>query len=137
MSSCDIVGSEAALHDRKGRQNLILEAFAEYLHASDQSLPATEILSRWIKERLDAPVITNVDRVLHCEISIANKNAKTALPSKQEGQQLCFRGTSKSGRRLLKSLYEYCQSYEQQKWARYIHNLKASDFRAGELSDPT
>ena len=40
---------------------MILEAFAEYLHAADQSLPATEVLSCWIKERLDAPVLTNVD----------------------------------------------------------------------------
>lgn len=115
---------------------MILEAFAEYLHASDQSLPATEILSRWIKERLDAPVITNVDRVVHCEISIAPQNPRNAASTEQEGRQLAFTGTSKSGRRLLKSLYEYCQSYEQQKWARYIHNLKASDFRAGELRDP-
>lgn len=113
---------------------MILEAFAEYLQASDQSLPATEVLSRWIKERLDSPAITNVDRVVHCEISIAN----VELPADKSNSQparLVFRGTSKSGRRLLKSLYEYCQSFEQQKWARYIHNLKASDFRAGELRD--
>lgn len=112
---------------------MILEAFAEYLHASDQSIPATEVLSRWIKERLDAPVITNVDRVINCEISIA-KVAKTA-DRKEPAEKLAFKGNSKSGRQLLKSLYEYCQSYEQQKWARYIHGLKASDFRAGELRD--
>lgn len=112
---------------------MILEAFAEYLHASDQSIPATEVLSRWIKERLDAPVLTNVDRVVHCEISIA-KVAKKA-DCKETAPALAFKGNSKSGRLLLKSLYEYCQSYEQQKWARYIHNLKASDFRAGELRD--
>lgn len=108
---------------------MILEAFAEYLHASDQSLPATEVLSRWIKERLDAPVLTNVDRVVHCEISIAK------VANKEPDKKLAFRGNSKSGRQLLRSLYEYCQSYEQQKWARYVHNLKASDFRAGELRD--
>ncbi|PZM79147.1 MAG: hypothetical protein DKT66_21940 [Candidatus Melainabacteria bacterium] len=112
---------------------MILEAFAEYLHASDQSIPATEVLSRWIKERLDAPVLTNVDRVVHCEISIAKVVKKTDC--KEPAPKLAFRGNSKSGRQLLKSLYEYCQSYEQQKWARYIHNLKASDFRAGELRD--
>lgn len=118
---------------------MILEAFAEYLHASDQSLPATEVLSRWIKERLDAPVLTNVDRVIHCEFSVAKVGEKNAISGGHKpssGQQLAFKGTSKSGRRLLKSLYEYCQSYEQQKWARYIHNLKASDFRAGEVRDP-
>lgn len=114
---------------------MILEAFAEYLHASDQSLPATEVLSRWIKERLDAPVITNVDRVVHCEFSIARVAGRENCSDKP-GSKLAFKGNSKSGRQLLKSLYEYCQSYEQQKWARYVHNLKASDFRAGELSDP-
>lgn len=113
---------------------MILEAFAEYLHASDQSLPATEVLSRWIKERLDAPVITNVDRVVHTEISIAKVTSK-ATCKEQAGQAVAFKGNSKSGTQLLKSLFEYCQSYEQQKWARYIHNLKASDFRAGELRD--
>ncbi len=112
---------------------MILEAFAEYLHASDQSIPATEVLSRWIKERLDAPVLTNVDRVVHCEISIAKVTNKADC--KEPAAKLAFKGNSKSGRLLLKSLYEYCQSYEQQKWARYIHNLKASDFRAGELRD--
>jgi len=117
---------------------VILEAFAEYLHAADQSIPATEVLSRWIKERLAAPVMTNVDRVLHCEISIAEvggQNTASRRDQNPDAQQLAFRGTSKSGRQLLRSLYEYCQSYEQQKWARYIHNLKASDFRAGELRD--
>ena len=114
---------------------MILEAFAEYLHAADQSLPATEVLSRWIKERLDAPVLTNVDRVMHCEISIAKGSDKEASSQSAPVSKLVFRGNSKSGRRLLKSLFEYCQSYEQQKWARYVHNLKASHFRAGELHD--
>lgn len=114
---------------------MILEAFAEYLHAADQSLPATEVLLRWIKERLDAPVLTNVDRVLHCEISIARESDKYAVSGSSPVHNLVLRGNSKSGRRLLKSLLEYCQSYEQQKWARYVHNLKASHFRAGELHD--
>jgi hypothetical protein len=114
---------------------VILEAFAEYLHAADQSLPATEVLSRWIQERLAAPVLTNVDRVLHCEISIARESDKQAASGSSQAHKLVLRGNSKSGRRLLKSLLEYCQSYEQQKWARYVHHLKASHFRAGELHD--
>ncbi len=69
---------------------MILEAFAEYLHAADQSLPATEVLSRWIKERLDAPVLTNVDRVMHCEISIAKGSDKRRFQSKCSSQQACL-----------------------------------------------
>lgn len=39
-----------------------------------------------------------------------------------------FSGSSDSGERLLKSLYEYAASYEQQRWSRWVHSLKASDF---------
>jgi hypothetical protein len=112
---------------------VIIEAFAEYLHAADQSLPATEVLATWIKGRLDSPVVTQVDRVMHCEISFAHRFENGS--ESHNPKTLAFRGLSKSGRILLKSLYEYCQSYEQQKWARYIHRLKASDFSAEELRD--
>ncbi len=40
-----------------------------------------------------------------------------------------FKGASQSGDRLLKSLVEYCLSIEHQKWARFVHSLKASDFK--------
>jgi hypothetical protein len=40
-----------------------------------------------------------------------------------------FKGTSTSGSRLLNSLYEYAMSYEQLKWSRFIHSVKASDFK--------
>jgi hypothetical protein len=46
-----------------------------------------------------------------------------------------FKGTSSSGKRLLKSLYEYCQSYDQQKWSRFVHKLKASDFRERHIGN--
>lgn len=116
---------------------MILEAFAEYLHAADPNIPATDLLGKWLWEKLTQPAISNVDRVLHCEMSIcAAKGVKGAnadaepMPRYQSGgkQEYGFKGTSDSGRRLLKSLYEYCCSYEQQKWARWVHKLKASDF---------
>ena len=60
------------------------------------------------------------------------KEAEKALDYKKAvGTRTCayyFRGASPSGERLLKSLYEYCMSLEQQKWARFLHSLKASDF---------
>ncbi len=40
-----------------------------------------------------------------------------------------FKGASASGRKLLKSLWEYSQSFEQQRWSRFLHGLKASDFQ--------
>jgi len=51
---------------------------------------------------------------------------------KGEGSAFFFKGTSNSGSRLLNSLYEYSMSYEQHKWSRFVHSVKASDFRLPE-----
>jgi len=113
---------------------MILEAFADYLHAADPAKPATDILAQWLLEKLSTPPITNVDRVLHCEMAISgspSKQSKRKSPagSSSDYSSSTFKGKSSSGTRLLKSLYEYCQSYDQQKWSRFVHKLKASDFR--------
>jgi len=142
---------------------VILEAFSKYLHEADPSLPSTDVLARWLWEKLSMPPVSNVDQVIHCEITICRASA--AEKNSQNGCQLLipkfetdirctderrrarpyrpeendrdvvyvFRGTSKSGERLLNSLREYCLSYEHQKWARWIHNLKASDFAVKDL----
>lgn len=129
---------------------MILEAFAEYLHNADPKIPADEVLAKWLFERLSSPPETNVDRVLHMEVSIlrapkaakslkrlremtAGTNAAEAVSIYQSGGRskepaYVFRGASDSGKRLLKGLHEYCMSYDQQKWARFVHHLKASDF---------
>ena len=118
-----------------GNSTLILEAFAEFLHAADPNMPATDVLAQWLWKRLSTPPANNVDKVLHCEMAIcqAGGQATGISPSSDIGSgkktvTYVFRGTSDSGKRLLKSLYEYCQSYDQQRWARWVHNLKASDF---------
>jgi hypothetical protein len=110
---------------------LILEAFAEYLHNADPKLAATEVLAEWLWKRLSAPPLTNVDRVLHYGITLCQVRGTGKHESGGSGRKVgvyTFRGTCDSGRRLLKSLYEYCQSYDQQRWSRWVHTLKASDF---------
>jgi hypothetical protein len=112
---------------------VILEAFAKYLHAADPTVPASAILGRWLWERLTIPPEQMYDRVLRAEVSVevADKNSK--FPQVR-GWALAlvpgylFSPTSDSGRRLLRSLYEYASSYEQQKWSRWVHCVKASDF---------
>jgi len=112
---------------------VILEAFAEYLQLADDKIPATDILARWLWERLSVPTESVVDRVLHCEIGLSiAKNPRRTQAAKSLGNgrpTYVFKGNSASGARLLKSLYEYCLSYEQQKWSRWVHTLKASDFK--------
>jgi hypothetical protein len=117
---------------------LILEAFAEYLHSTDEKTPATDVLARWLWERLSTPPETAVDRVLHLEVKLLLAREASSSPSSRSDlthesnfrhePAYVFRGTSSSGSKLLKQLYEYCLSYEQQRWARWVHSLKASDF---------
>ncbi len=120
---------------------MILEAFSKYLHESDPDLSSMEVLARWLWEKLSMPPQCNVDQVIQCEIIICRQEPNDGDPvfcelftpqpentSDLVDSTFVFRGNSKSGERLLNSLREYGQSYEQQKWARWIHNLKASDF---------
>jgi hypothetical protein len=115
---------------------MILEAFAKYLQTADNSVSSTAILSRWLWERLTLPAETIIDQVLQCELRLLRVRQAS-------GQRLSFhltdtpgypplyyvfQGNSISGLRLLASLYEFSLSYEQQKWARWVHSLKASDF---------
>ena len=111
---------------------MILEAFAKYLHSADQELPATDILARWLWERLSIPPENAVDNVLHCEIAIAapKQGGKDTLrfEVRGKGPVYTFKGLSQSGRKLLHSLNQYALSFEQQKWSRWVHKVKASDF---------
>ncbi len=111
---------------------MILEAFARYLQSAPPELSAESVLARWLWERLSIPPETAVDRVLHCEIGITVPRArgeKLTIEAGSKGRHYAFKGLSDSGRKLLNSLHQYALSYEQQKWARWVHGLKASDFK--------
>lgn len=115
---------------------MILDAYARYLQKADQSNSAVAILARWLWERLSIPPETVVDQVLHCELRLvrirqASKQRLALRLTDVPGYQplsYVFKGNSPSGLRLLESLYQFSLSYEQQKWARWVHSLKASDF---------
>jgi hypothetical protein len=106
---------------------MILEAFADYLRDCNPDSSATRVLSRWLWEKLTQPPQSTVDRVLHEEIEI-NRNVNLSVGSRRMGVTYTFAGASASGRKLLNSLYEYALSYEQQRWSRWVHQIKASDF---------
>lgn len=111
---------------------MIIEAFAKYLQSSGPEQSAVSVLVRWLWERLTLPAQNNVDRVIKHEISIERGGAPVNSKSTEEysaDSRYTFVALSDSGSRLLKSLYEYAMSYEQQKWARWVHCVKASDFK--------
>ncbi|QQR56919.1 MAG: hypothetical protein IPG59_18280 [Candidatus Melainabacteria bacterium] len=60
---------------------------------------------------------------------IAQLDVEKSLDNSRPQNIYVFKGASQSGDRLLKSLVEYCLSIEHQKWARFVHSLKASDFK--------
>jgi hypothetical protein len=100
---------------------LILEAFSKTLHVEygpDRS--ATQVLHGWLYGILSHPAYPGdlTARVIHTEIQMWEN----------EGI-LAFSGTSPSGERLLASLYDYCRSYEDWQFRRWLHHLRASDFR--------
>lgn len=112
---------------------VILEAFAKYLHAADPTVPTQAILSRWLWERLTTPPENIADRVLRTEITIEITERQSPRISARRFQMpglpgYVFATSTDSGRRMLRSLYEYASSYEQQRWSRWVHCVKASDF---------
>lgn len=106
---------------------MILEAFAEYLRDCKPDYSATRMLSRWLWERLTQPSNSVVDKVIHEEIRISRRHS-ISLGLRRMGVTYTFQGASPSGKKLLNSLYEYALSYEQQRWSRWVHQVKASDF---------
>lgn len=111
---------------------MILEAFSKYLQAADPETPAPAILGRWLWEKLSSSPESNEDRVIHCEIQLAGRKKQNGesleLATGRNGPSYFFAGKSKTGRQLLTALYNYSMSYEQQKWSRWVHGVKASDF---------
>jgi hypothetical protein len=108
---------------------LILEAFSDTLNEcyrrNEQSAEA--VLQEWLLGYLRAPVDSSdhVSRVLHTEIGYLDPN----LPSESQTTSMQgFFGKSTSGQILLESLFEYCKSYENWQFSRWLHHLRASDF---------
>ena len=97
---------------------MIIKEFSKYVQNFNADIPAVILLSRWMRERISKTPKNNVDRVLHKEV---------ALLRNKRGFFLMF-GRSDSGRKLLESLYEYALSYDNYKFSKWVHKLKASDF---------
>lgn len=105
---------------------MILEAFSTVLKDEwqESGWPAKRILHQWLTQELSAPKpkqpqteAEHVRRVLQTELRLAKGAGHTALLPQ-----------STSGERLLKSLYLYCDSFEQWQFSRWLHAVKAHQF---------
>jgi hypothetical protein len=99
---------------------LILEAFSQYLQKQNhRNVSPEKVLYEWLGQVLLLPPAPDdmVGRVIHAEI---------ALISCQGHQG--FEGKGDTGRQLLRSLTQYCRSYDHWQFSRWVHEIQASDF---------
>ena len=98
---------------------MIIKAFSEYVKQFNDDIPTNLLLYGWLKTKLSQKPECNVTKVIHKELTLLS----------DENCNITFTGKSKTGIELLESLYKYADSYEQQKFTRWVHKLKASDFK--------
>ena len=98
---------------------MIIQAFATYIQSIEEDIPSVVLLSTWVKNILEKEPKNNVERVIHHEINY----------SKNKLGMFMMTGKGKSGKILIESLYNFALSYDGQKFARWIHDKNASDFK--------
>jgi|SRR3989339_135247 len=98
---------------------MIIKAFSEYLKDFEDGIAANTLLLGWLRYKLTKKPENQVDIVINEEIALVS----------DEECNVTFIGRSKTGKALLESLHIFADSYEQQKFTRWVHGLKASDFK--------
>ena len=97
---------------------MILKEFSKYLQENQDKSPAL-LLNEWIIERLKRPSLDKIDIVLKTELYYAENSSKNTLVIAK----------SETGRTLLNALYNFALSFEQYKFAKFLHNKKDSGFK--------
>lgn len=101
---------------------MILKEFSKFLQESEQEIvekkSCTRLLSIWIKTILEKNPKTNVEKIIHAEITLA-KN--------QVGDYLLV-AKSESGRTLTNALYNFALSYEQHVMKKWLQDKQPIDF---------
>lgn len=101
---------------------MILKEFSKYLQDNEQEIIASEsctrLLSTWIKSVLERNPKTNVEKIIHAEITLAKNNV---------GDYLLV-AKSESGRTLTNALYNFALSYEQHVMKKWLQDKQPTDF---------
>lgn len=102
---------------------MILNAFSKYLQERKDDIinnrtTTTKLLCQWIKLIIDKKPENNVDKIVHEEIMLCeNKDGSFFIV-----------GNSKSGRVLVKALYNFALSYETYIMSKWLSGIKPDDF---------
>lgn len=89
---------------------MIVEQFAQFLKnkKNNENSNSFITLNQWLEFKLTSPCVSNVDKILHREIYLANNNLGCTF----------FIAKSESGRVLLNALYNFCEYYDNYKNAK-------------------
>lgn len=102
---------------------MILKAFSEYLQSNNDKIisnqkTTTKLLCEWIKFVINKNPKNHVDKIVHKEIMLAeNKSGDFFIV-----------GKSKSGRVLVKALYNFALSYENYIMQKWLSDKQPKDF---------
>ena len=103
---------------------MILTEFSKFLQDKEQDIidkkSCTNLLGQWIKSVLGRKPKTNVEKVIHTEISLATNKA---------GDYLLI-AKSESGRTLTNALYNFALSYEQHILKKWLQDKNPKDFKS-------
>ncbi|MCM1009626.1 MAG: hypothetical protein NC390_01945 [Fusobacterium sp.] len=86
---------------------MILSEFSKYIQTKDNEIisnksTAVNLLSEWIQQIMSKNPKTNVEKIIHSELTLARNKYNEYL----------IIGKSESGRVLMNALYNYALSYE-------------------------
>lgn len=102
---------------------MILNEFSKFLQNHDEEIinnkSCTKLLGQWIKIILEKNPKTNVEKIIHTELTLAkNKIGDYLIIAKSE-----------SGRTLTNALYNFAMSYEQHVLNKWLQDKKPKDFK--------
>ena len=106
---------------------MILEAFSKHLQSEEnRDLAPERVLYQWLFLMLCLPPDPNdqVSKVIHTEIEMIWHG------DDDNETYVTFEGRSSTGKQLLKSLVDYCRSYDHWQFTKWLHHVQASDFQA-------
>lgn len=105
---------------------MILNEFAKYIQNKEEEIvnnkSCTILLGGWIKSVLEKKPKTNVEKIIHQEITLAKNNV---------GDYLLV-AKSESGRTLTNALYNFALSYEQHLMRKWLQDKKPEDFKQSD-----
>ena len=101
---------------------MILQEFSNYLQKHDKEIVENhsilKLLCAWVIAIQEKPAQNNVERIVQTEITYATNSKNEFL----------LIGKSKTGQKLVESLYNFALSYEQYVMQKWLEDKKASDF---------